>query len=292
MAETALRTDFLNAVSPAERSRWDTPQLEGELAQIVDEARVCYPEVTVDSSTFMRYLAERAATAPAGWLAELPAGDLYLACACANSNVAAIAVVERRHFPRVESIVRGKLDATLADEAMQRVREHLFVGDRPHISDYAGRGELGKWLTITAVRAGLRVLRDARRETPLDEPDLDALVGSASDLELQHLRTRYHADFKAAFAEAFADLEPRERRLLRHNVVDRLGVEAIAELHGAHKSTASRWLKSARDTLIAKTKKRLRTRLAISPTECESILRLLADHVDVTLEGVLRETTG
>jgi RNA polymerase sigma-70 factor, ECF subfamily len=292
MPETALRTDFLNAVTPSERSRWDTPQLETELARIVDAARVCHPEVTVDSSTFMHYLAERAATAPAGWLAELPAGDLYLACACANSNVAAITVVERCHFPRVESIVRGKLDATLADEAMQRVREHLFVGERPHISDYAGRSELGKWLTITAVRAGLRVLRDTHRETSLDEPELDALVGTSADVELQHLRSRYRADFKAAFADAFSKLEPRERRLLRHSIVDGLGVEAIATLHGIHKSTASRWLTSARDTLIKSTKRLLRTRLAISPTECDSILRLLADQVDVTLEGILRETTG
>jgi len=287
-----LQDDFIAALPEAERAGWQVGDLEDQLTRIVATARAACPGVVLDERTFVHYLGERAAGTGAEWLVELPAGDLYLACACAAGNPAAIALLEQRYFPAVEAIVRGKLSATLADEALQRVREHLLVGPGAHIRDYAGRGELGKWLTITAVRAGLRVIREQRREVAPDDGELDALVDSGGDVELAHLRARYSADFKLAFADAFAELTARERNLLRHNVLDGLGIDAIAELHGIHRSTASRWLTAARDDLIKRTKAALRARLRISPTEVESILKVLADQVDVTLEGLLRETRG
>lgn len=287
-----LQDAFLAGVPEAERAGWQVGDLEDALARIVATARAACPGVAVDERTFVHYLGERAAGTPAEWLVELPAGDLYLACGCASGSAAAIALLEQRYFPAIEAIVRGKLSATLADEALQRMREHLFVGAHAHIRDYSGRGELGKWLTITAVRAGLRVVREQRREVAPDDGELDELVDTGGDVELAHLRARYRADFKLAFADAFAELTARERNLLRRNVLDGLGIDAIAELHGIHRSTASRWLTAARDDLIKKTRAALRARLRISPTEVESIFKVLADQVDVTLEGLLRETRG
>ena len=284
-----LGTHFLDAVPPQERERWQTIDLEGVLASIVATARRDRDDIAIDEFLFSRFLGERAAGADTRWLLELPAEDLLLAFAAGHGDGRAVAIIESRYFPTIEAIVRGKLNATLATEAMQRVREHLFVGDAPHILDYAGRGELAKWLTITAVRAGLRVVREAKRDTAFDEQNLDALVDTSTDVELAHLRARYQAEFKLAFADAFAALEARERNLLRHSVLDGHGVDRIGELYGVHKSTASRWLASARENLVKGTKLALRKRLQISPTEVESILRVLADQIDVTIEKILRE---
>lgn len=284
-----LAAAFLDALPVEERPRWESGDLQTLLERIVEEARAELPDIQLTDTNFMRYLAERAAGASTSWLLDLPPADLYLACACATGSSAAIIELESRYFPAVEGIVRGKLDSTRAAEAMQRVREHLFVGERPHILDYSGRGDLGKWLTITAVRAGLRVVREAKRDTALDDHTLGELV-DASDVELAHLRTRYEPEFKQAFADAFAQLEARDRNLLRHSVLDGHGVDRIAELYGIHRSTASRWLAAARADVIKRTKAALRARLQVSPSELESILRVLAEQVDVTLEGILRHT--
>jgi len=286
-----LAPEFLDALPRDERARWESDDLETLLERVVEEARAELPAIQLTDATFVRYLAARAAGAPTSWLLDLPAADLYLACACASGDSAAIAALEKRYFAPIEGIVRGKLDDTRAAEAMQRMREHLFVGERPHILDYSGRGELGKWLTITAVRAGLRVVRETKREYSLDDGAAGELV-DASDVELAHLRTRYQPEFKQAFADAFAQLETRDRNLLRHSVLDGHGVDRIAELYAIHRSTASRWLAAARADLIKRTKAALRARLQVTPTELESILRVMAEQVDVTLEGILRQTRG
>ena len=284
-----LRDAFLVGVPEAERASWDAIEgLAAQLEGVVARARNECPNIAIPDAVFVRYLGERAGADPS-WLLELPAGDLYLACACAAGDAAAIALLEQRYFPAIEAIVRGKLSATLADEALQRLREHLFVGDA-HIRDYAGRGDLGKWLTITAVRAGLRIVRETKREVVADDGELGDLVDTSNEPELALLRAQYREDFKLAFADAFAQLAVRDRNLLRNSVLDRMGIDAIAELHAIHRSTASRWLTAARDDLIKKTKAALRAKLRISPTEVESILKVLADQVDVTLEGLLRET--
>jgi RNA polymerase sigma-70 factor (ECF subfamily) len=287
-----LSVAFLDGVPASERAAWETADLEQRLAQIVQAGRDAWPDLHVTDVAFVRFVGERAAGAPASWLLDLPAADLYLACGCAAGDAAALAAFETHYVPPILGIVSGKLDPTLANEAMQRMREHLFVGERPHILDYAGRGDLDKWLTITAVRAGLRVLRESARDTALEQERIGQLVDTSLDPELAHLRDRYQTDFKQAFADAFAQLDVRERNLLRHSVLDGHGVDRIAELYAIHRSTASRWLTAARAELIKRTKAELRSRLRITPTELDSLLRALADQIDITLEGILRATRG
>jgi len=286
---------FLAPMTEPERSRWEaSPDLEPQLDRIVATVRNSGTDVALPVEEFLRFVGERATGLATQWLLELPAIDLYLACACGRGDAAAITAVEARYFPAVAAILREKLGgAALVDEAMQRMREHLFVAKadaRPRILDYRGRGALSKWLTITAMRAGLRAVRETKRETGLQDVQLGRIVDAAGDVELVHLRQRYEPEFKQAFAEAFAELSSRERNLLRNNVLDGLGVEAIAELHNVNKSTVSRWLSRARTQLTKQTRAILRTRLRITASEAESILRLLADQHELTLQTVLRAT--
>jgi len=54
---------------------------------------------------------------------------------------------------------------------------------------------------------------------------------------------------------------PRERNLLRYQVLDRLGIDHIGALHGVHRVTAARWIAHARRALIEGVRRRLQDRL-------------------------------
>src|SRR5687768_4667204 len=84
----------------------------------------------------------------------LPAADLYLACACARGDGAAIARFERHHQPLFGRLAaRARSLGVDGDELLQRLRVHLFTGVQgrpPAISTYTGRGPLGGWVRVVA----------------------------------------------------------------------------------------------------------------------------------------------
>jgi RNA polymerase sigma-70 factor (ECF subfamily) len=55
-----------------------------------------------------------------------------------------------------------------------------------------------------------------------------------------------------------------------------------------HRATAARWLEGARDAILATTRARLMERLEISPSELESIIRLVLSRLEINLRPLLR----
>ena len=94
-------------------------------------------------------------------------------------------------------------------------------------------------------------------------------------------------NFARRSREAVASLSPRERNLLRHSVIDGLGIDQIAAIYHVHRATAARQLKQARTTLVATTRERMRIALGIGETELDSIFRVLVSMADVTLREIL-----
>src|SRR5437764_12061732 len=90
----------LYARLPAQIAR-DLPldQLEQALRGLVARASAAHPAVAPDAAAFVAHLA---ATAGTQWprlsqlVAEVAAEDLYLACACARGDAAAVAYARRR----------------------------------------------------------------------------------------------------------------------------------------------------------------------------------------------------
>src|SRR4051812_47742715 len=87
---------------------------------------------------------------------EARASDLYLAWACAEGDAAALAHFERAFLTQVDLYVRRLgLEAHVVDELRQGLRIHLLVaesGGEPRVGKYSGRGPLGAWVRIVAVR--------------------------------------------------------------------------------------------------------------------------------------------
>jgi RNA polymerase sigma-70 factor, ECF subfamily len=126
-----------------------------------------------------------------------------------------------------------------------------------------------------------------RDESSSDSRVLDQLPDAADGPELAHLRALYAGELKQAFEEAIASLEVRERNVLRHHFIDRLNVEEIGALYGVHKSTAYRWLETARTVLAKRTRAGFNRRVQVRPSELDSIVRLVQSHVDLSLSRLL-----
>lgn len=214
--------------------------------------------------------------------------DLYLACACVNRDAAALAIVEERYLPDVDGALRKMgLTRDRIDDTKQGLRRLLFVGDEttpPRIGEYRGSGELRAWMRVTAMRAALKLLRKGSRDVPAGDAAILEARAQEDDPELAYMKATYRAAFKTAFQEALESLQPRERTLLKQQLVDGLGIDELGTLYEVHRATAARWLQAAREKLLVRTRRMFMLRARISSDECESIMRLVRSQLDVSLQ--------
>lgn len=276
-----------------ERPPADPGALDELLARKVEEARQAWPDVTLDPVILMPYLAERLAPGnPLAALAALNVTDLYLACGCAHGDARALAAFERALFREVDLALAAKRETSVtADDIKQQLRQRLFVADPegvPRIAGYAGTGELRTWFRVVATRAIISELRKTRREVSAPEPILDSLPTPAADSELSLIKERYRAQFKAAFEHAVRSLEPRQRNLLRQQLVDQLGVDEIAAIYRAHRVTIARWLAEARKDVWKATRAALTDQLDLPSSELEAALQEIRSQLDLSLSRVLK----
>jgi RNA polymerase sigma-70 factor (ECF subfamily) len=216
------------------------------------------------------------------------ADDIALAAACAAGDAAAIAAFEAQRFPEVKrALLRLRIDGAAADEIAQRVRAKVLVGPPPKIATYTGRGSLAGWLRAIAVHEALTEKRGERRRGPHDGPSAIERMAATDSPEMAQLRARYAAPFEAAFAEALASLEPRDRNVLRLVYLDGLTAEQVGLTYGVHRVSVARWLGQIREALFEKTRALLRERLHIAASEVESLTRMCLSQLDVSLDRLL-----
>ena len=276
-------------LSPAEWSR-----LGIAWSRFVDDARAAWPELDGDTSAFASFVAPKlAGPSPDDALASLRAADLWLAHRCADGDASALKAFV--------AAVRPELDATLRDPSArgvdavdleQQLLERLFTATptrRARIHEYGGRGPLGRWVMVVALR--LRADSERRRGDKagaLERGD-EALVDAADDPELALLKQHYRDAFRVAFTRALAELGPRERTLLRLQVLHGKSATAIAELYRVHRATAKRWLVEIRARLLAQTRAGLQSALAIDADELDSIMRLIDSRLEASVRAHLGE---
>ena len=256
-----------------------------------------WPSVAVSAEELAAYLARHAPPSDdEGAGAGRNERDLYLACACARADAAAIAAFDGAYLREIELSVRRVASFTVSSEELrQLVHQKLFVaepGALPKITEYSGRGELRTWVRIVATRMALTLATRGSRELPVETETLALLVGASDDPEVAYLKRLYTGEFRAAFESAFAAIGPRERNLLRYAFVEGLTIDGIGALYNVHRATAARWIVKAHGELGARVKEGLLARLGVDAAEYESILRLLASQIDLTLERFLQRTEG
>jgi RNA polymerase sigma-70 factor (ECF subfamily) len=259
--------------------------LADALATVISSAREAWPQVTLEPERFVEHLRLKAPET----LAEVRAADLYLACACLAGDAAALTTLDARVITGIDKAVAG-VDASpsFIDEVRQAVREKLLVGSARRLAEYSGNGSLLAWTRTVAVRLALNLKRDVSREVA-DEEVLEAMPFSGRDLELDYVRTQHREDFVAALKEALAALDQKERNLLRLSYVDRLSIDQLGAMYGAHRATAARWLTDARNALLTGTRTRLAERLRLTQSDLTSLLDALRSNMEISLGPLLRD---
>lgn len=260
---------------------------ESELAAVCARAAAAYPELAVDAEAIVALMARRGQRAAD----EDGAAELALACACSRGEARALSMLERRYLDVVPAALAPmRLGADAVDEVTQRVREKLLVaegGERPRLERYAGDGKLRSLVHVMAVRTALDRLRRQRREQPVAGEMLDAMPETAADPELAFLQRTYRAAFKTAFEGALADLDERERNLLRLHLLGGITLERLAGIYGVHRATVVRWLARAREHALAGTRRRMGASLGVAEGELDSIMALIASRLDASISRVL-----
>jgi RNA polymerase sigma-70 factor, ECF subfamily len=265
--------------------RDDVPELCGRL---VASGRAAHPAVALDEGRFLAHLAARLPTdRPLDEaLAAVRADDLYLAAACAQGLPAALAAFDRACLtPLAGALGRLAPSGIDADDLAQLVRTRLLAADAKghrRVADYAGVGSLRRWVRTAAVRLALNAGRGVQ-EVATDDRELADRLHDDRDGELSFLKARYRPAFAAALRESLAALAPSDQNLLRQRYIDGLSLEELGALAGVHRATALRRLDRARQALLSDLRTRLRARLRLESQELESLLRLVASRIEVTL---------
>jgi RNA polymerase sigma-70 factor (ECF subfamily) len=258
-------------------------------APLLDEARAAWPQVVVPEAEFLAYVDERDAGATRH------RADLYLACACARRDAAALRAFETLLTSSVPSALRKqRAPEDHIDEVTQIVREKLLVGRNgapPQIAEYAGRGPLGAWLRVIAVREHLNLVQhEGRRPRPTatgDLPDLLAPIGVETAVQRRQRSTA----FRAALGAALTALDARDRALLRQHHLEGLTIDQVGTYLGVSRATAARRLAAARAALLDDTRRRLREALGADTTEIDSVLQRVDSNLDASVRTLLERTS-
>jgi RNA polymerase sigma-70 factor len=239
-------------------------------------------DIALDARRFAAYLRERLGDGQG-----LHVADLYLACACLESVPAALQRMQREHLQSVPEMLRSYPNL-VADEVAELLPERLFVaadGKPPKLAQYSGRARLRTWLKTVVLNLARDVQRKRRVVVPLED-NIGLCDAIGLDIEREQGRQASAVDFRQALAQAIAKLAPEQRLLLHGMYVEGLTLKELGAPEGTDPSTTFYRLKKVYATLRQEIEADLQSRLRLSPSACESLVRSMLSHMDLRITGL------
>jgi RNA polymerase sigma-70 factor len=224
-----------------------------ELGQAIRIAKTSWPALDLIPSDFMDFLGR--SPSPDRRISDEAVADLYLACACFKNVPGALQSFQRRYSSLVaQAVKRFNRSLGFADEVFQRLCETLFVGRtgvEPKSLRYRGKGTLAGFVYTSARRVALRMTAAASRRAESEDALVDQF-SQAYEMEAMLLKREHQATFNRALAAALRSLPPRERLVLRLNLIERVSTSQIATMYKVSQPTVSRWIqRAARSIFVA-----------------------------------------
>lgn len=256
--------------------------------------RAAHPTLDVDAAAFVAFVAGllEPASPVEEQLVRRHGSDLYLAWAAGSGDRDALLAIMQMVRPDLErAAARARSASMVADELGQRLWARLFVaapGERPRIHGYHGGSPLRAWVKVIAAR--LLVDEQRHRGARPDHAEIATSIAAIAptDPELQLLDERHREQIHDAVRRAMAELEDRDRALLRHRLVEGLATEAIGVVFGVHRTTVARWIDAALDRLRTRTAEIVREGTGLSGRELTSIVTLMHSRLELSIGGLLR----
>jgi RNA polymerase sigma-70 factor (ECF subfamily) len=248
---------------------------------LLDATKTNLPDVKLSAEQFSSYLAERALSSDSPNV-----GDLYLACACASREAAALRAFDRTIMSQLPAhLSRLRPSASFIDEVGQILREKLFTGATPKITEYSGRGTLLAWFKVVAIRTAIDLKRTRGEQLTQLDPQR-SIVASADSPELAALRNRYRPLFKHAFSVALESLTSEQRTLLRLHYADGLVLEEIGRLFHVNRSTIFRRLNACVALLVESLRDQLGAQLGLNTAEFDSLVDGVRSDLELSLSSL------
>jgi RNA polymerase sigma-70 factor (ECF subfamily) len=263
------------------------------LGQAIAVAKKSWPALDLATSDFMDFLRRR--PLPDGQISDEALGDLYLACACFKNVPGALHSFQRRYLSVViQAVKRFDGSVGFAEEVFQRLCETLFVGRagaEPKIVRYRGKGALAGFVYTSARRMALRMTKGAPRRAKGEDALVDQF-SQAYGMETMLLQREHQATFNRALASALRALPPRERLVLRLNLIEHVSTSEIAAMYKVSQPTISRWIQRAARSIFVAVKESICDQLDIDTRELRSLLILVRSQIEITIsKGVGTSST-
>ncbi len=278
----------LRARCPGVFAEADESALQALLEARLAAARGRWPRVQLDDDSFLEHLARHASPTLAG-LESQNLEDLFLACACARGDRAALQELDGSLLSQVPRWI-ARIGGARADDVQQELRHKLLLGSTPHILAYRGHGALASWIRVAAHRCAL----DQLPSKELAAGDELEQLWSGPDPELDFIKLHDRDALRTVLHDALQALSARDRGLLRLHYVEGMSQDKLAALKRVHRVTVARWLASARADVLKRVRALLRERLQLSAKDGESLVRLLRSRLELSLQRALDrdETTS
>lgn len=292
MAPRALVTALLSRLDDAEHNRVAALEtLEGDLYTMWQEGVRRWGDLHLEAKDYAAclslYIANRGTP---GTIKDIDAAEVYIVAACIRNLPGALAAFEAEYFTRAVTALRKmSISPDDIDDILQVVRLRLLLpGDngRCRLEVYLGRGDLRTLIRVVATRLAVDLQRRTRRHVPDDE--LGELPAADPDPRLLAVRRQCREHFVPAFRTALADLERRERNLLRLHIVNGVTLATLARSYGVHRATVVRWLSKAREQLLRNICKSLAEIAAVTTDEVAAIVAEIQSQLDLSLSRLMQ----
>jgi RNA polymerase sigma-70 factor (ECF subfamily) len=228
---------------------------------MLEAARAACPQLHIPAEPFFSAALALPTTPTPEQLAELG-----LAVACTHGDPKALRRFEQHHFGAARrTLTRMLHDTEAVEDVLQQLRHRLFVptdDNDPAVVRAVGKGNLTKFVRVCAVRLALNHMRTEQRWAARNERVGQRSLGEMfEDPELRLGRSVSSSVVAAGFEHAVATLTPKQRNLLRHQLIDHLSLDQLATRYRVHRRTIARWLAAARQAVVTETRAEVERRL-------------------------------
>lgn len=203
----------------------------------------------------------------------MPHPDLELVTAALDRDERALEALDAEIVLAAKAATKSTPD--LANDVAQELRRELVTAKREDskLPLYRATGSLRAWLRTMAVRVALKLTKKTAREEPAElyERVSDAQISP----ELALFKAQHRDRFAAIFSRALAQLEPRQRTMLKLKYLDQLTVKDIGRAYQLHHSNVVRTLQKTEAALLETVRREFARELQLSEERVDSAIDAL-----------------